>query len=93
MIISVTPEIEGERINTEIGRIEAASSWPAGALKHLEMELRKRALQALVRRAEDVDADAIVGIEFAVDAGQPMTEGGAAMQRVRAKGIAVTLAA
>ncbi len=91
MIISATDEIEGGRIGSEIGRIQATSAWHADGFKVREFELRQLALQALVRRAEDVDADAIVGVEYDVDAGQPMTEGRIAMQRVRVRGLAVRL--
>jgi uncharacterized protein YbjQ (UPF0145 family) len=93
MRISATSEIEGGRISTEIGRIEAASTWHTAVLQNLETELRAHALQALIRRAEDVDADAIVGVEYAVDAGGTMGESGIVMQRIRVRGIAVTLAA
>ncbi|TAL81341.1 MAG: heavy metal-binding domain-containing protein [Beijerinckiaceae bacterium] len=93
MRISATNEIEGGRIGAEIGRIEAASTWHATVLDNLEAKLREHALEALIRRAEDVDADAIVGVEYAVDAGDDMGEGGISMQRIRVRGIAVTLAA
>ncbi|MGH6680828.1 MAG: heavy metal-binding domain-containing protein [Bradyrhizobium sp.] len=93
MRISATSEIEGGRIGAEIGRIEAASTWHATVLGNLEAKLREHALEALIRRAEDVDADAIVGVEYAVDAGDTMGESGIAMQRIRVRGIAVTLAA
>lgn len=92
MRISATTEIAGGRISTEIGKIEAASTWHAAALKNIETELRQDALQALIRRAEDVDADAIVGVEYDVDAGA-VAEHGVALQRIRVRGIAVTLAA
>lgn len=93
MRISATTEIEGGKIGTEIGRIEAASTWHAAINSALETQWREHALRALIRRAEDIDADAIVRVEYEVDAGQPMDEIGAALQRVRVKGIAVTLAA
>jgi uncharacterized protein YbjQ (UPF0145 family) len=54
--------------------------------------LRQDALKALIRRAEDIDADAIVGVEYDVDAGAT-AEHGVALQRIRVRGIAVTLAA
>jgi uncharacterized protein YbjQ (UPF0145 family) len=92
MRISATTEIAGGRISTKIGKIEAASNWHAAALKNLEAELRQDALKALIRRAEDIDADAIVGVEYDVDAAAA-AEHGVAMQRVRVRGIAVTLAA
>jgi len=93
MRISATSEIEGGRIGTKIGQIEAASTWHAAVLQNLEAELREHALQALIRLAEDVDADAIVGVEYAVDAGSTMGESGIAMQRIRVRGLAVRLAA
>ncbi len=93
MRISATTEIDGGRISTEIGKIEAASTWHAATINTLETELRKDALKALIRRAEDVDADAIVGVEYALDGGLEMDASGVAMQRVRVRGIAVTLAA
>ncbi len=93
MLISATSQIEGGRISTEIGRIEAASTWHAARNSRLEAQSREYALRALIRRAEDIDADAIVGIEYDVDAGPPMEEIGVRMQRVRVRGIAVTLAA
>src|SRR6202012_4789531 len=71
MRISATTEIAGGRISTEIGKIEAASNWHAVALKNIEAELRQDALQALIRRAEDIDADAIVRVEYDIDAGTP----------------------
>ncbi len=93
MRISATTEIEGGRISTEIGRIEAASTWHAALNSSIEAQWREHALRELIRRAEDIDADAIVGVEYEVDAGLPMDEMGAALQRVRVTGIAVTLAA
>lgn len=93
MRISATTEIEGGKISTEIGRIEAASTWHAALNSRVEAQWREHALRALIQRAEDIDADAIVGVEYAVDAGLPMEEVGVSLQRVRVKGIAVTLAA
>lgn len=93
MRISATSEIKGGRISTEIGRIEAASHWHAATLDGLEAELRKHALQALIRRAEDVDADAIVDVEYDVDAGSAPVDNCVAMRRIRVRGVAVTLAA
>lgn len=91
MRISATSEIEGGRIRNEIGKIEAVSAWHAVPSESLT-KLREIALKALIRRAEDVDADAIVGLEYDVDAGRAM-EVGVPLQRIRARGIAVTLAA
>jgi len=93
MRISATNEIRGGRISAAIGKIEAASTWHTSALQNMDAQWRELALRALIRRAEDVDADAIVDIEYEVDAGMPMEETEVALQRVRVRGIAVTLAA
>ena len=93
MRTSITSEIEGERISTPIGRIEAVSTWHAATIKELSDALREHALRNLIRRAEDVDADAIVGLEFEIDGGVAVSETGVALTRVRASGIAVRMAA
>jgi uncharacterized protein YbjQ (UPF0145 family) len=90
MRTSVTKEIEGGRVLSAIGKIEAASTWHAAQTQGHDW--RADALRALVRRAEDFDADAIVGLEYEVDGVVP-TEFGVALERVRAKGIAVKLCA
>lgn len=93
MLISATSEIEGGRIAAKIGKIEATSTWHAAALENGVVQGREHALTALIRCAEDIDADAIIGVEYEVDSGLPMEEIGVTMQRVRATGIAVTLGA
>jgi uncharacterized protein YbjQ (UPF0145 family) len=93
MRTSTTSEIEGGRISTPIGRIEAVSTWHAVTIRELDAALREHALRNLIRRAEDVDADAIVGLEFEIDGGVAVSETGVALARVRATGIAVRIAA
>jgi uncharacterized protein YbjQ (UPF0145 family) len=48
-------------------------------------------LKNLIRRAEDVDADAIVDLEFEVDGDVRMAETGVSLARIRARGTAVRL--
>jgi len=93
MRTSTTTDIEGGQISTPIGRIEAVSTWHAAAVNEASETSREHALRNLIRRAEDVDADAIVGLEFEIDGGVSMAETGVALARVRAKGIAVRLVA
>lgn len=92
MRTSITSEIEGGRVSP-IGRIEAVSTWHAAAIEESTDALREHALRNLIRRAEDIDADAIVGLEFEIDGGVEMSETGVALARVRATGIAVRIAA
>jgi uncharacterized protein YbjQ (UPF0145 family) len=91
MRTSTTQEIDGGQILSSIGRIEAASIWHAASSHDRSESWRENALQNLIRRAEDVDADAIVGLEFEVDGDLSMVETGVALARIRAKGIAVKL--
>jgi uncharacterized protein YbjQ (UPF0145 family) len=91
MRTSTTSEIEGGRISAPIGRIEAASTWHAAAAGLLNQTWREHALNNLIRRAEDVDADAIVDLEFEVDGDVRMAETGVSLARIRARGIAVRL--
>jgi uncharacterized protein YbjQ (UPF0145 family) len=49
-------------------------------------------LQDLIRRAEDIDADAIIGVDYVVDAVTRSDETGVELERICATGIAVRLA-
>ena len=92
MRTSTTSEIEGQ-VGAPIGRIEAVSTWHPATSDMRAESWREHALRNLIRRAEDVDADAIIGLEFEVDDNVRMTESGVALARIRAKGIAVRLIA
>jgi uncharacterized protein YbjQ (UPF0145 family) len=83
--------IDGGQINAPIARIEAASNWHAGTSLESTESWREHALRNLIRRAEDVDADAIIDVEFQVDGDVRMVESGISLARIRAKGIAVKL--
>jgi Putative heavy-metal-binding len=91
MRTSTTHQIGGAPISTPIARIEAASNWHAVTGSDWTESWREHALRNLVRRAEDVDADAIVALEFEVDGNVNMVETGVSLSRIRAKGIAVKL--
>jgi uncharacterized protein YbjQ (UPF0145 family) len=91
MRTSTTHQIDGGPISTPIARIEAASNWHAAAANEWTESWREHALRNLILRAEDVDADAIVDVEFEVDGDVSMLETGVSLARIRAKGVAVKL--
>ena len=91
MRISATEAVEGGRVLYPIGKIAAASGWHAmGSAPH-SGNWRERVLADLVRRAEDVEADAIIGLDYKIDADATRDEAGVTLQRVVATGIAVKL--
>ncbi len=58
---------DGGQTSTRIARIEAASNWHAATGNEWTQSRREHALRSLILRAEDVDANAIVDLEFEVD--------------------------
>jgi uncharacterized protein YbjQ (UPF0145 family) len=93
MRISSGEIIDGSRILYPIGRITAASSWHGASLASRSADWQERALDALIQKAQDCEADAIIGLEYevdSVDAGD--IPGAAPLRRVAATGIAVKLA-
>ena len=92
MLVSEKDAIEGARILYPIGRIKAATSWHAVGHAPLAGNWRERVLQDLIRRAEDVDADAVVGVNYKVEPVEGRDEHGLGLERVCATGIAVRLA-
>lgn len=90
MRISSTDAIDGGRVLYPIGKIKAASAWHA-ANGSLIGNWRELALRELIRRAEDVDADAIIGVDYEIDGVVPIEELGVALNRILATGIAVKL--
>ena len=87
MQVSRTNRLEGGRRHHSIGRIKAVTHWRAAAASPAEAE-RQAAVRALIREAEDYEADAIVGLDFQVDTVKS-ADVGAPLQRVAATGIAV----
>jgi uncharacterized protein YbjQ (UPF0145 family) len=91
MQVSRTNTLEGRRGHISIGRIRASSSWRAVDGSAAEAD-RQAALQALIREAQEYDADAIIGLDFEVDGVRSADIEGAQLQRVAAVGIAVKFA-
>ncbi len=91
MLISEKEAIDGVRVLRPLGRIRAVSAWHATGQAPISDNWRERVLQDLVRRAEDIDADAIIAVDYQVDA-VARNEGGIGLERVCATGIAVRLA-
>jgi len=91
MQVSQTNKLEGGRGHYSIGRIKASSGWRAVNAAGVEAD-RLAAVQALIREAEEYDADAIIGLDFEVDRVRRADIDGAPLQRVAATGIAVKFA-
>ena len=92
MLVSEKDAIEGARVLYPIGRIKAASAWHAAGYTPVSNNWRERVLQDLIRRAEDVDADAIIGVDYKIEPVEGRDERGIELERVCATGIAVRLA-
>jgi uncharacterized protein YbjQ (UPF0145 family) len=88
MQVSYTNRLEGGRRHHSIGRVKASSGWRAVNTPAVEAD-RLAAVRALIREAEEYEADAIVGLDFEVDSINCTDIGGAPLQRVAATGIAV----
>ena len=91
MRISSTDVIEGGRVLYAIGKIKAASAWHAANGAPLQDNWRELVLSELIRRAEDIDADAIIGLDYETDGIVPVEETGVQLKRILATGIAVKL--
>ena len=91
MRISFTGTLEGGRVLYNIGKIEAASAWHPENRAPLQQDWRQFILRELVRKAEDIDADAIIGVDYRNDAAIRIDETGVKLKRVVATGIAVKL--
>jgi uncharacterized protein YbjQ (UPF0145 family) len=92
MRISFTDEVEGGRVLYSIGRVQAASPWRGAQAEIGSDALKHAALQALIETAEEVDADAIIGVDYAVDGVQHTDLTALDLRRVSVSGIAVKLA-
>jgi uncharacterized protein YbjQ (UPF0145 family) len=90
MRISSTDIIEGGRVLYTIGKIQAGSAWHAADGAFQQVNWRDLALRELIRRAEDIDADAIIGLDYETD-GVPVEETGVQLKRILATGVAVKL--
>jgi uncharacterized protein YbjQ (UPF0145 family) len=92
MIVSSDDRIEGARSLTMLGRIRAATGWHAvGRSRLRDGEWKEAALQQLIRRAEDIDADAIIGLDYVIDGETDPNDTGLKLQRIAATGLAVRI--
>ena len=91
MRISSTDVIEGGRVLYTIGKIKAASTWHAANGAPPQDNWRELVLRELIRRAEDIDADAIIGFDYETDGIVSVEGTGVQLKRILATGVAVKL--
>jgi uncharacterized protein YbjQ (UPF0145 family) len=91
MLISSSIGIDGRRILHSIGKIEAASAWHAANSAPQQENWREFILQELIRKAEDIDADAIICFDCKADNVTLLSETGVPLKRNLATGVAVKL--
>jgi Putative heavy-metal-binding len=91
MRISSTDVIEGGRVLYTIGKIKAASAWHAVNGSPSQANWRELVVTELIRKAEDIDADAIIGLDYETDSIVPIEGTGLQLKRILATGVAVKL--
>ena len=84
--------IEGGRVLYTIGKIKAASAWHAANGSPSQANWRELVVTELIRKAEDIDADAIIGLDYETDSIVPIEGTGLQLKRILATGVAVKLA-
>jgi hypothetical protein len=90
--ISFTGTLDGSRVLYKIGKIEAASAWHPENSEPIQHNWRDLILRELIRKAEDIDADAIIGVDYQTGGAVRIDETGVKLKRVVATGVAVKLA-
>jgi uncharacterized protein YbjQ (UPF0145 family) len=90
MQVSYLDRPEAVRRYHSIGRIRAGACWRGANVAASEVD-RLAAVQALIREAEDYDADAIVDLNFEFECVDCVDIGGVPLRRVAATGVAVKL--
>ena len=88
MQVSQSDKLEDGRGFHSIGRIKASSGWRSVDAPIAEAD-RLTAVRALIREAEEYDADAIIDLGFEINGVKRADIDGAPLQRVVAIGIAV----
>jgi hypothetical protein len=89
MRVSSTETIEGGRVLYSIGTIKAASAWHAQGSAPHQSNWQESVMADLIRKAEDLYADAIIEVNYQVDG---MDGGfGIKRQRILATAVAVKL--
>ena len=91
MRISSTDVIEGCRVLCTIGKIKAASAWHAANGAPPQANWLELAVSELIRKAEDIDADAIIGFDYETDGIVSVEGTGVQLKRILATGVAVKL--
>jgi Putative heavy-metal-binding len=91
MRISSTDVIEGDRVLYSIGKIKAASAWHAANGAPPQANWRELVVSELIRKAEEIDADAIIGLDYETDSIVPIEGTGVQLKRILATGVAVKL--
>ena len=91
MRISSTDVIDGYRVLYRMGKIKAASTWHAVNSAPSQDNWRELVRRELVRRAEDIDADAIIDFDYETDGIVAVDETGVQLERIFTTGIAVKL--
>jgi uncharacterized protein YbjQ (UPF0145 family) len=91
MQVSRTNELKGGRGYYSIGRIKASSGWRVSGAHDAERD-RLAAVRALIREGQEFEADAIVGLDFEIEAVRRTDFDSALLQRIAAMGIAVRFA-
>jgi uncharacterized protein YbjQ (UPF0145 family) len=90
MRVSSTETIEGGRILYSIGTIKAASAWHAQGSAPHESNWQASVIADLIRKAEDLYADAIIEVNYQVDDIACM-DGGFGVKRLRILATAVAV--
>ena len=91
MRISSTGAIEVGRVLYIIGRIEATSAWYPENGAPLQDNWRELILRELIRKAEDINADAIIRVDYQTGPAIRIDENGVKLKRIVVTGIAVKL--
>ena len=92
MLVSEEESLDGVRVIQSIGTITAASDWRPRNYAPAYARERENLIHDLINRAEDIDADAIFGLNYRTDTARVRSEGGIDLERTCATGIAVRLA-
>jgi hypothetical protein len=91
MYVSFSTGLDDGRPVTEIGRVRAPTRWRAAGDPATEAD-RQTAIEALTREAEEYGADAVIDVQFEIDACKGYDVDGVRLQRVTATGLAVRIA-
>ena len=91
MQVSYTKALESDRAHTSIGQLKATTGWRPADKEISELD-REIAVRALVREAEEYDAQALVDVSFSVEECRDSEIEGVQLRRVTATGTAVRFA-